>query len=124
MGGTRAAGLRGSKRRQEIQRRRKVGIKGRLRKSPKLGVVIRLEHCLIAAHFAMHHAAVDQKQEHGHPTRQRRFRPVRNARQVSFQVEAGEPSRLGNQRFTVLIVAVKLIMSKLPNPLSRQVPNG
>ncbi len=91
---------------------------------PRLGVGDGVEHPTPLADAANDDPPVHQEEEHGHAAGQRPLRPVVRPGQVVLQMQAGVAQCLLDQRFTMLIVAMKAIGGEAADPLERQVAYG
>ncbi len=91
---------------------------------PRLGVGDGFEDPTSLADAADDDPPIDQEEEHSHAAGQRPFRPVFRPGQVVLQVQAGVAQRLLDQRFTMLVVAVKAIGGEATDPLEGEIAYG
>jgi hypothetical protein len=109
-----------SKSGQELDRRRVVGLQGRLFFHPRLGMGNRFEDASTSADRALHESPVDQKQKYDRSLVKRHRRPIGGVGQVVFKVQTRVPDGFSEQRGTMLIIAVQPVMSEVSHPEARQ----
>ena len=91
---------------------------------PRLGVGDGFEDPTPLADAANDDPPIDQEEEYGHAAGQRPLRPVFRPGQVVLQMQAGVAQRLLDQRFAMLVIAMKTIGGEAADPLEGEIAYG
>jgi hypothetical protein len=83
----------------------------------------RRKHAAPVSDSSFDHTAVNEEQQNDRSLMQGHHRPVLGVHQVVFEVEPSIADRFLEQRQTVLVIAVRPVMSKPADPLASQMCN-